>query len=96
VVSSAAFADLKPEGQTPAQIASFAVPEGERTAHVAAYPGPEGLTQAQIALYRVLILSTLFKSVLAAGLVLGLISAFLAALMKFGPVMYCTWFGSPN
>jgi hypothetical protein len=53
VVSSAAFADLKPEGQTPAQIASFAVPEGEATAQVAAYPGPEGQTQAQIASYRV-------------------------------------------
>jgi len=53
VVSSTAFADLKPEGQTPAQIASFAVPQGEDTAQVAAYPGPEGQTQAQIASYRV-------------------------------------------
>jgi hypothetical protein len=53
VVSSAALADLKPKGQTPAQIAFFAVPEGEGTAQVAAYPAPEGQTQAQIASYRV-------------------------------------------
>jgi hypothetical protein len=37
-----------------------------------------------------LILPTLFKSVLAAGLVLGLLSAFFAALTKFGPLMCCT------
>ena len=37
-----------------------------------------------------LILPTLFKSVLAAGFVIGLISAFFAALTKFGPMMCCT------
>jgi len=37
-----------------------------------------------------LILPNLFKSVLAAGFILGLISAFFAALTKFGPLMCCT------
>jgi len=38
VASSAAFADLMPEGQTLAQIASAAEPEGQTPAQIAAYP----------------------------------------------------------
>ena len=53
VASSAAFADLMPEGRTPATIASAAEPEGQTPAQVAAYPNPEGQTQAQVASYRV-------------------------------------------
>jgi hypothetical protein len=49
VASSAAFADLMPEGQTLAQIASAAEPEGQTPAQIAAYPDPEGQTPVQVA-----------------------------------------------
>jgi hypothetical protein len=42
VASTAAFADVQPEGQTPAQVATYTAPEGNGHVDTASYASPEG------------------------------------------------------